>query len=600
MRFIPLIVAFGLFGSSGLAGAGDIDFHKAAAAANAAAAKPAPKRATAPAPAKKKKPARADSLAAQRSRATSAPIATVASTAPSVVVVVPRRAERAPEPAAPRTPAPAPNPAAAAVVAAPVTPHAPDAPASVTAAAPTPAPPPAPKPAAPELVAAVVAPPPPPAPAVAASQAPVVAATPTAALSIPGLGGKGGAAAGPPAMAWTGSMRFRYEARSVLDYRVPGTLKRPSTQRLGEAGDVSLMRLRVGANVKFSPLVRGEFVVQDARVMGVEGSPSATVDNVDLYYALVDVDSLGGAPLSARIGRQILEYGDGFVISPSNWGNPGRAWDGARLRWAPKGWQVDAFTTWVMEGRVEGTDRLFSGADALWKGAKTLEVETYAFGRSYGDTSFTPEKGGAKRSLHDVTSGARARWRPGRAELRAEAAVQRGNRAGDAVRAGSWVARAAYEFPHPRKPKLAFEASWASGDADNDGTAKRWDPLFWNSHFTQGSANIFGRMNSSCLSASGSLQAGKKLNVQLDAHHFRLANARDAWYDDSGTALRRDATGAAGRDVGVEADLTTKWDPRAGVGLQVGWSHFAPGSFVRRTGGSPALDWGWVQMTVTF
>ncbi len=603
MRSFSVILAFALLGSLLPANAGAIDFHKAAANATPAPAPAAKPKAAKPA---RKRAARADSVAAKQAAKAGAPIATLASTRPAVVVVVPPRPATPPE-----TARPAPAPAAHAVTS-PVAPArstpAPEvrepapAPPAARDAAPTPEPAPAPaaKPAAPELVAAVVTPPPPPAPAVAASQAPVAAATPAAALSIPGFGGKSGVAGGPPAIAWSGSMRFRYETRSLLDYRVPGTLKRPATQSLDEAGDVSLMRLRLGANVKFSPLVRGEFVVQDARVMGVEGSPSGTVDNVDLYYALVDVDSIGGAPVSARVGRQILEYGEGFVISPSNWGNPGRAWDGARLRFAPRGWQVDAFTTWVMEGRVEGADRLFSGVDALWKGVKTVELETYTFARSYGDTSFTPEQGGAKQALNDRTSGLRARWRPGRAELRGEAAMQRGERAGDAVRATSWTARAAYEVAHRLKPRFALEATWASGDDTNDGTSRRWDPLFWNSHYPQGPINVFGRMNSECVSASASVQASKQVNVQADVHRFRLVSAKDAWYDDAGTALRRDATGAAGRDVGFETDLAVKWDARTGVGLVGGWSHFEPGAFVRRTGGAPQEDWLYAQMTVAF
>jgi hypothetical protein len=396
-------------------------------------------------------------------------------------------------------------------------------------------------------------------------------------------------------------MRFRYEARSVLDYRVPGALKRPATQRLDEAGDVSLMRLRLGANVKFSPLVRGEFVVQDARVMGVEGSPGAAIANMDLFYAFVDVDSIGRAPLSARIGRQVLEYGDGNVVAGSGWGNPGRGWDGLRLRLAPKGWQVDGFATWVMEGRVEGNDRMFSGADILWKGSPVVEIEGYAFARSFGDTSFTSERGGPKGSLADLTSGARLRWKRGTTEVKLEGAVQSGQRAGDRVDARFGTARASHEFKGAKKPKLAFEANWASADPNAaDGVANRYDPIYWGNHGVQGTLDIFGRANALDVAAQGSVQWSKALNLLAELHRFQLVDARDSWFDDSGTALRRDAAGASGRDVGMEADLTVRWDARPGVGVLGGLSHFTPGAFVKNTGGAPQLNWVFTQMTVAF
>lgn len=437
-------------------------------------------------------------------------------------------------------------------------------------------------------------------PSVVTSATLLGATAPSASLTIPGLGARGAALA-PPSVEWNGSMRFRYEARSILDYRVPGQLKRPVTQQLDEAGDQSLMRLRVGAKVKFSPLVRGEFVVQDARVMGIEGAPGTAIANMDLFDAYVDVDSIFGAPLVARVGRQVLTYGDEKILAGSNWGNPGRGWDGVRLRFQPKGWQVDAFGTWVMEGRVEGNDRMFSGADALWKGAPGIECEGYAFARSFGDTSFTSERGGPKGSLDDLTSGARFRARRGAAEVRLEGAAQSGKRAGDRVAARFATARASWEFHGTRKPRLTLEGNWASGDADpTDGKAGRFDPIYWGNHGYQGAMDIFDESNSRDLALMTSLQATRLLNLQCEYHQFTLADAHDAWYDDSGNALRRDATGASGTAVGSELDLTARWDPRSGLGLLAGVSSFIPGHFVHQTGGAPQQDWGFLQMTVTF
>ncbi len=408
-------------------------------------------------------------------------------------------------------------------------------------------------------------------------------------------------AATTTSVTWNGSMRFRYEARSVLDYRLPGTQKRPASQALGEGGDVSLMRLRVGAAIRWAPLVRGEFVVQDARVMGVEGSPSGAIDNVDLYLAFVDVDSLGGRPLAVRVGRQVFEYGDGLVVAGSTWGNPGRAWDGARVRWATAHGQLDGIASWVMEGRVQGGDRLFGGLDALWRESERLEWEGYAFARSFGDTMLAPERGGARRPLHDRAFGLRAKWKRGAFELRGEGALQRGDRAGDPVRAYFTAARAGLGVSHRWKPRVWGEMIVASGDPDpRDGEANRWDPYYWNSHSAQGSLDLFGRANDVCTSVGAEVQPVPAVRVQSEFVHLSLVRARDGWYDDAGTILRVDPTGRSGREVGIEHDLTVRWDARPGIGLLAGWSHFAPGAFVRRTGGAPRTDWAFAQMTATF
>jgi hypothetical protein len=433
--------------------------------------------------------------------------------------------------------------------------------------------------------------------------APVAAAVvhPVAAPAAPAPNSPMPAPISGPSVTWNGQLRFRYETRSILDYRMPGALKRPATQSLDESGDVANMRSRIGARVRFAPNVSGEFLAQDGRVMGVEGSPGGVLDNVDLYLAFADLDSLGGHPLALRVGRQVLSYGDQRVVAGSDWGVGERAWDGARVRFAPKGWQADAFVTWIMEGRVSGKDRVFSGADVLWKGRPGTELEGYAFARSYGDTGFVSEHGGPHGTLDDVTSGGRAHWAKGRFDARTEAAVQTGTRAGDRVRASFSATKVALDLPGRGKPRLALEYVYASGDANaSDGRVQRWDPLFWGNHGYLGTMDIAGCGNIRDANAGLTVKPHAGWSVGTEAHRFSLADAHDGWADDAGTVLRRDATGAAGRDVGSEIDLTVRHDLKGLSSVAGGWSHFLPGTFVRRTGGAPQEDWAFLQLTIAF
>ena len=55
-----------------------------------------------------------------------------------------------------------------------------------------------------------------------------------------------------------------------------------------------------------------------------------------------------------------------------------------------------------------------------------------------------------------------------------------------------------------------------------------------------------------------------------------------------GVAIRQDPTGAAGRDVGNEADVTLRWTFRPRADVLFGYSHLFPGRFLLDTPGGAA------------
>ena len=441
-----------------------------------------------------------------------------------------------------------------------------------------------------------------------ASLSPAPAGVPAASASVnasaASLPARLAAPGAPPAAAlpilWEGQLRYRYEARTLLDYRLPGTFGRAGTQSLGERGDLSIMRTRVGATVRMAPQVRGYFVLQDARTMGAEGSPSGTLANVDLYHAYVDLDSVGQRPLSVRVGRQTIAYGEGRVVSGADWGNAGRAYDGARVRWTPARAQIDGFVSWISEGRLNGQDRLLSGVDGLIKTKRGHEVEAYHFRRSFGDASWTSESG-RKGALMDATSGLRVRVLRSRLDVRGEAATQNGQRASDAVRAWFFVGRVTADLRGAWKTKVFGEYLRATGDADpTDGKFQRFDPVYWGGHNFQGALDVAAASNLRDQCGGFTTTPAKGWTLQAEAHVFRLDQSRDVWVDDAGTTLRRSAAGTAGNTLGRELDATLRWDTRGKVAVLAGASRFWAGDYVRRTGGGTDLNWGFLQLAVGF
>jgi len=300
-----------------------------------------------------------------------------------------------------------------------------------------------------------------------------------------------------------------------------------------------------------------------------------------------------------------MVYGDSRLLGNGDWGTNGRSFDGARLKWRPGAGRVDAFATWLAEGKRAGRDRLFGGAVAgvsrKREGADwSVDLDAYGFVRDFGDTGFVAENG-LKGNLQDRTFGARARAANDRAELRVEGALQNGERVGDDVKAWAFAARADVVLAKEPRFKLFAEFATASGDERvGDGEWGRFDPLYPTAHGLLGYSDLAAWQN--IVDLDGGVAFGPRRGWSFEAavHHFTLAEPRDAWIADSGDVLRRDTAGAAGDAVGNEVDLAARWAMRPGVALQGGYSRFAAGDFVSNTGGGGSQDWAYLQTAIAF
>jgi hypothetical protein len=94
--------------------------------------------------------------------------------------------------------------------------------------------------------------------------------------------------------------------------------------------------------------------------------------------------------------------------------------------------------------------------------------------------------------------------------------------------------------------------------------------------------------------------------VKIDAalHRFRLADSHDALYEAGNAVLRKDPTGAAGRDVGAELDVLATWTFRTHHVVAFELSRFWTGEYFERTSAVPGASddfwWGWVGYELKF
>ncbi len=117
-----------------------------------------------------------------------------------------------------------------------------------------------------------------------------------------------------------------------------------------------LTRTRAYANVKFSEDIRvyGEVLNADS---GGQEFPARTIEvnRMEMQNLFGELRLLES--LRARVGRQELIYGNQRLVSPLDWANTRRTFEGAKLLQSSGDWKIDGF--WVRPMETTDPDRLF-------------------------------------------------------------------------------------------------------------------------------------------------------------------------------------------------------------------------------------------------
>jgi hypothetical protein len=388
-----------------------------------------------------------------------------------------------------------------------------------------------------------------------------------------------------------GQVRLRGEYRDPIGYA--------NAAQLDEDDDIYLMRIRLNLTVAVTDDIDVFVQPQDSRTFGEEATIASNEKNLDLHQGWVEWRNIGGTGLTVKAGRQEMHYGDGRFVSPLDWNNIGRAWDGIKVRYAGDGWWVDGFFTVIKEGNGAEDDQDFYGLYGSYTGFKDHEIDAYVFGRRLADNSFTDELGNTG-DVKDVTLGARLKGKAGGFDYSAEGAFQSGDWVDTNTRAWGVAVTAGYTIDLSWSPRIGAELTFATGDEDpTDGDRGTFDPLFPFGHAYQGYADVFAWKNGMDTALYLRVQPEPRLSLHLDAHVFTLDEERDAWYGATGAKIRSGAAGAS-RDIGWEIDLHVRFSPVKPVKIWAGWSHFFAGSFVEDTGRSPDMDWFFAQAVVEF
>jgi hypothetical protein len=326
-------------------------------------------------------------------------------------------------------------------------------------------------------------------------------------------------------------------------------------------------------------------------------------DDLGLQNALLDVIFPLGADskLTARGGRQELSFGKQRLVSPLDWANTQRTFDGAGAIVDAKGLSVQGYWARLVRVRKSDFNKSDNGMDFFGIYAtnsladQSLGFDAYWLALVRDSTSFNGTSG--KENRHTLGARVSGTSASSGLEYDVEGSFQFGTLGGERISAFMLASLLAYRFsPVAAVPRLLVGFDFGSGDASAGGPVGTFNQLFPLGHAFLGHADVLGRQNVISPSVSVDLQPLRGLTVALRGYRFWRASVNDALYNAGGVVVR--APGASdSKTVGDELDLTTTYRFAGHFIGQLGYSRFFTGPFIEETG--PSDDTGFLYVSIT-
>lgn len=402
---------------------------------------------------------------------------------------------------------------------------------------------------------------------------------------------------GASELSFGGQYRFRYESDQNRKF---------SSTPVGQ--EVYLNRLFLFADLK---IVNNRFrLFTEFKYAGIRNNdmpaPAIAHDRPDIENLFIDgwVIRNSAAKLGMRIGRQELQFGKQRLISPLDWANTRRTFEGLRVMSSFNGWALDGFVTRpvnvdVKEFNTPDQARLFSGIYATKKlGGNTLSGYFLVYTKDAPINLAT----GLSGDFEYLTLGTGFDGKAGRFDWSGETAFQFGSLGDKNISAYMVSLNGGYKFQnHALKPRLGVSWDVASGDKDpTDNKVQTFHQQFPLGHAYFGWADQVGRRNINAVSVQLSAKPSSVVTTKLNWFSFGLMEKKDALYNAGGAASRQDATGASGRHVGNEIDALIILKLNRHASFHLGYLHFKPGKFIKNTGDGESHNMLYMMLPIKF
>ncbi|OUW77956.1 MAG: hypothetical protein CBD74_11560 [Saprospirales bacterium TMED214] len=360
----------------------------------------------------------------------------------------------------------------------------------------------------------------------------------------------------------------------------------------GDSDDYWLTRVRLFADYQINDWFRlyAEYLHGGSTAAILPPGPgSPSLDRIQNAF----FDTQLTETLSLRVGRQEQCYGSQRLISPLDWVNNRRTFDGVKVIHQGHRWNTDAFFLHPVGNTQSGKNSNradekvdFYGIYAAQRSTESLKLDAYYLGLN-----------NRREQYNYQTIGSRLWGETETGKLFAfEGAYQFGSNSPGYGNhdAGFITAGLGHRLRHLHShsktdSQLWLWYDWASGD--NEVPASRgdggFDALFPQSHWYLGFMDLFGRRNINDVSLQFTTPIlSPKVELTLWYHYFFL-NQKTTPYNADMTAFNP-TNAAADRDLGQELDVLINVALNPRNDLLLGYSIFQPGKYYKLTPGVPS------------
>jgi hypothetical protein len=388
----------------------------------------------------------------------------------------------------------------------------------------------------------------------------------------------------------------------------------------GKNNEYDLTRLRVYGDLWYKNAFRVYVEFISAQTFW-QDLPPLIIDRdyADLLNAFVDIKVFEDcdAPWYVRAGRQQMLLGSQRLISPLDWANTMRTFDGVRAFRHSEKLDIDAFWTRVVIPNASKFDtsdpqQNFAGAWMEYRPTKTQALDLYYLYLANNDLYLPALKvpapvGQLPQAPYTVhTFGYRYAGNMERNKnilFDSENMLQFGRSSfqNSDIVAGSTSTGLGYNFSRaPMNPTVWAYFDYATGSTDvNKGQQfSTFNQLYPFGHYYFGWLDYVGRDNIEDLNFHLYLYPTNWITLNAQYHIFALASARDALYNAGGAILRQDPSGKAGRSIGSEMDFIVNFHLSKRQDLLFAYGHLFEGAFLRNTGPLNVAESVWLMYTV--
>lgn len=389
-----------------------------------------------------------------------------------------------------------------------------------------------------------------------------------------------------------------------------------------------LIRWRNYLDLKHSDWVRVYIEMIDAEIYNND-LPITGIDlnRWDIQNAFVDLKVMerDDKPVWVRVGRQELLFGSQRLISPLDWANTRRNFQGIRLLSPGTTWDFDAWVTNPVNTAMVGDgggigptlgvnylgnrfdppnhNIIFGGAWGTYKGVKNHVLDSY-FLWAYYDGTFP---GGAGFPVGNrFTYG--HRWLGTynvECDTRAwltdvEGGYQFGDDHGQSVQAGFFTVGLGHQWKKVMwEPTLWGFYDYATGDGNpTDNVNNTFFQYYGLVHAYMGLIDNLARQNISDVNWRLQLKPTQKLSLQVAQHFFQLANENDTLYVVTGQ--RFPGATNQGNGVGNELDLLAIYNITPNLSVEMGYFEMWYGDYINNVSPRGNAEQFYLQTTLRY